>query len=71
MKKQEKEVKRAQEVCLREDGWRKRVERAGVAPAPPTCRLYRCWWRGCSALHSEENVRLTEQVAKAAEQRRL
>lgn len=39
--------------------------------APPTCRLYRCWWCGSAALHSEENVREAEQVAKAAEQRRL
>lgn len=62
---------RAHGVCLREDGWGKEVGRAGVARAPPTCRLYRFWWRGRAALHSEENVRQAEQVAKAAEQRRL
>lgn len=56
---------------MREGGWGKEVGGAGVAHAPPTCRRYRCRWRGSAALHSEENVRQAEQVAKAAEQRRL
>lgn len=71
-KKQEKEEKTELKESVFEGRWvGKRGGGAGVAPAPPTCQLYRCWWRGSAALHSEENVRQAEQVAKAAEQRRL